>query len=78
MLTVESQKIKSLSGILPNVQDVIKVRDLSDEDQTILHGDIKGCYYVLADLERILGQYRGFDTVSKSIDNKRALTCCRR
>ena len=71
MLTVQFQRIKSLSSVLRDVQDVFEVRDLSDEDTKKLHDIIEGCHYVLKDLEKSLGQYQGFNFVSKSIGDKK-------
>ena len=63
-------RVKSLSIVLQDVDDILPVRDLTSHQQTELGNVIKHCQSVLEELNKILIKFKELDPVAKGADRK--------
>jgi hypothetical protein len=63
-------RVKSLSNILRDVEDILPERGLSAKQQTDLHEIAEGCRNVLSELDQVLNKYHDLDINPKSFGNK--------
>jgi hypothetical protein len=63
-------RVKSLSNVVRDVEDVLPNRELTDRQKTTLHDILEGCRNVLIALDRVLDKYYGLDTSPKGFGNK--------
>jgi Cdc6-like AAA superfamily ATPase len=67
---VLSNRVKSLSNILRDVEELLPERDLTDRQKTDMQHVTEGCSSVLTALEKVLDKYRDLDTSPKRIRDK--------
>lgn len=65
-----SNRIKSLSTVLQDIDDILPARDLTSHQQTELGNVVKHCKSVLEELNEILIKFKELDPVAKSLDGK--------
>ena len=63
-------RVKSLSNVLRDVEDVVPQRELTNQQRTELDGIVKGCCNVLKQLEKALDRYQELDSSPKSLGGK--------
>jgi hypothetical protein len=63
-------RVKSLSSVLQDIDDILTARDLSNHQQTELGNVIKHSQSVLQELDKILIKFKELDPVAKGIDGK--------
>jgi hypothetical protein len=63
-------RVKSLSNILRDLEDVLPQRNLSDQQKADGLDLTRGCSSILSGLEKIVDKYHGLDTSPKSLGDK--------
>jgi hypothetical protein len=63
-------RVKNLSSVLQDIDDILTARDLSNHQQTELGNVIKHSQSVLQELNKILTKFKELDPVAKGIDGK--------
>jgi hypothetical protein len=67
---IRSNRIKSLSTVLRDVDDVLPQRELTSHQKTELDDITKRCRNVLKELEKTLDKYQELDSSAKSLGGK--------
>lgn len=70
MLITEFDRVKSLSNILRDLEDVLPERSFNDRQKSDLQDITQGCRSVLSELDKILDKYCILDTGAKSFGDK--------
>lgn len=68
MLTIK--RVKSLSNVLRDLEDVLPERELTLRQQEDRQDHIRGCESVLEDLDKIIDEYQHLDTNPPGLGNK--------
>ena len=63
-------RVKSLSIVLQDIDDILPARDLTSHQQTELRNVVKHCQSVLEELNKILVKFKELDPVAKGADGK--------
>ena len=63
-------RVKSLSNVLRDLEDVFPERDLTNQQEADLHDLIEGCRNILNELDKITDKYRILDTDPTSLSRK--------
>jgi len=63
-------RVRSLSIVLQDVDDVLPQRDLSNQQKTELDGIAQGCRNLLEELEKTLNRYQELDSSAKGSGGK--------
>jgi hypothetical protein len=66
-LLIRSNRIKSLSTVLRDVDDVLPQRELTNQQKTGLDDIAKRCHNVFEELEKTLDKYQELDSSAKSL-----------
>ncbi len=67
---IRSNRIKSLSTVLRDVDDVLPQRELTSQQKTELDDIAKRCRNVLEELEKTLDKHQELDSCAKSLGGK--------
>lgn len=70
MLIVQFDRVKSLSNVLRDVDDVQSQRDLTAQQKQSLGEIAQGCQSVLEQLNKTLDKYQELDSSAKGISGK--------
>jgi peptidoglycan hydrolase CwlO-like protein len=70
ILTFRFGRVKSLSNVLRDVDDVLPQRDLTDQQKTELGEIVEGCRSVLKELEDTLDKYQELDSNIKGLGGR--------
>ena len=65
-----SNRVKSLSIVLQDIDDILPARDLTSHQQTELGNIVKHCESVLEELNEIVIKFKELDPIAKSLDRK--------
>jgi hypothetical protein len=67
ILIFQLNRVKSLSNVLRDIDDVLPQRDITDQQKTELDGIAQECRSVLKELEDTLDKYQDLDPNTKGI-----------
>jgi peptidoglycan hydrolase CwlO-like protein len=67
---IRFNRVKSLSIVLQDTDDILPARDLTSQQQTELGEIVKHCQSVLEELNKILNKFKELDPVAKGLDGK--------
>jgi len=70
ILIVRYNRVRSLSIVLQDVDDVLPQRELGNQQKTELNGIAQGCRNVLEELEQTLNKYQELDSSVKGFGGK--------
>lgn len=65
-----SNRVKSLSIVLQDINDILPARDLTNHQQTALGNIVRHCESVLEELNEIVIKFKELDHIAKSLDRK--------
>ena len=65
-----SNRVKSLSIVLQDINDILPARDLTSHQQTALGNIVRHCKSVLDDLNEIVIKFKELDPITKSLGRK--------
>ena len=63
-------RVKSLSIVLQDIDDILPARDLTSHQQTELDDIVKHCRCILDELDKILTKFKELDPVAKGAEGK--------
>lgn len=65
-----SNRAKSLSIVLQDINDILPARDLTNRQQTALGNIVRHCKSVLEELNEIVIKFKELDPIAKSLGRK--------
>lgn len=65
-----SNRVKSLSIVLQDIDDILPTRDFTSHQKTELGNVVKNCRSILQELDNILIEFKELDPVAKCVDGK--------
>jgi hypothetical protein len=69
-MLIYSNRVKSLSIVLQDINDILPARDLTNHQQIALGNMVRHCKSVLEELNEIVIKFKELDPLSKSLDRK--------
>lgn len=69
-LIVSLNRVRSLSHVLWDLEDVLNARGLTERHEAELQSIVEGCRDVLRDLNKVVDKYYSLETSPKSLDGK--------